>query len=99
MGRLRSAAHDWALVFFGGLGSYLVSFFLAAQLGILLSRLAASLSSAAWVRVAMGMVAMDLSKAPAMLLCALVLAHAVGLSPLTLALGPLPPNDIGAEEL
>ena len=87
LARLRMAARDGSLVFFGALGVYSVSFLLSAQISLLLSSLATRLELAPYTRVAMGMVALDLSKAPALVLGALVLALAVRLSPLGLALG------------
>ena len=86
LGKVRAGARDGALVFFGALGVYGVSFFFAAQISLLLANLATRLELGAWSRVALGMVALDLSKAPALVLGALVLALAVRLSPLVLAL-------------
>ena len=87
LARLRAGARDWALIFFGGLGVYGVSFFLSAQISLALSSMASRLALAPYARVGLGMVALDLSKAPALVLGALVLALAVRLSPLGLALG------------
>jgi len=86
LSKLRAGARDGALIFFGALGVFGVSFFLAAQISLVLAGLASRLELGMWSRVSLGMVALDLSKAPALVLGALVLALAVRLSPLALAL-------------
>jgi len=87
VGKLRAGARNLALIFFGGFGAYIISFLFSAQLGQALIGMAARFSPARWMQVVMGMMALDLSKAPALCLCAVILAHAVTLSPAGIAVG------------
>lgn len=83
---LRRQAHHWSLLFCGAVGSYLISVVLAARLSMWLAEVIRS-SPSALARVGLGVVALDLSKAPGLLLVTLVLATAVTLGPRAFALG------------
>ena len=83
---LRRAAHDWCLLFCGGVAVYLVSAIVAARLGVWLATATRSSPSAA-ARVVLGVVALDLSKAIGLTLAAALLANVLKLTPLVAAAG------------
>ncbi len=78
MAKLIHRARDISLIFCGALGAYLLSLVVMARLGLLLLD-AARASDAAWVKVALGMVALDLGKVPGLLLVGWVMARATRL--------------------
>jgi hypothetical protein len=83
---LRRAARDGSLIFCGAVGAYLVSAVLAARLALGLSAVLEA-SPSVVLRVAVGAVTLDLSKALGLLAAAWFLGPRVGLPPLAGALG------------
>ena len=86
MAKLINTARDISLIFCGALGAYLISLVVMARLGIPLTSVARTTDSV-WIKVALGMVALDLGKVPGLLLVGWLLARATRLSPLGFALG------------
>ena len=86
MAKLINTARDISLIFCGALGAYLISLVVMARLSVPLTSVAQTTDSA-WIKVALGMVALDLGKAPGLLLVGWLLARATRLSPLSFALG------------
>ncbi len=82
----RRRAHDIGLVFSGALGSYLVSIVVARALAVLVAGAIRSWESAA-ARVVLAVVALDLSRAPALLAVAWLVGSTIQLRPLSAALG------------
>lgn len=82
----RRQAHDLGLVFCGALGTYLVSIIVARALGGALADAVRSWESAA-ARVALAVLAIDLSRAPALLAVAWLVGPTIQLRPLPAALG------------
>jgi uncharacterized membrane protein YdcZ (DUF606 family) len=85
-GPWRRSAHDWSLIFCAAVGTYLISILLATRLSLWLSDAARDWESAAG-RVALGVVALELSKLPGLLLAALLLGRALTTRPFAAALG------------
>jgi hypothetical protein len=85
-GPWRRSARDWSLIFCAAVGTYLISVLLATRLSLWLSDAARDWESAAG-RVALGLVALDLSKLPGLLLAALILGRALTTKPWAAALG------------
>jgi hypothetical protein len=82
----RQAGHDLGLLFCGAMVVYLLSTLLTRVVGVHLVRWIRDWESAA-ARVALGVVALDLARAPALLLVAWVLGGMVRLRPLSSAAG------------
>ncbi len=83
---LRRHAHDWSLLFCGAVGTYLLSIILAARLSLWLAEVIRS-SPSPVARIGLGMVALELSKAPGLIIVTWVLATAVTLGPRSFTLG------------
>jgi hypothetical protein len=83
---LRRALHDGCLVLCGALAAYLLSVVVAARAGLWLAATLRGSSSAA-ARLALGVVALDASKALGLLAVGSLLANMVSLRPLAVALG------------
>ncbi len=86
MAKLIHTARDISLIFCGALGAYLVSLVVMANVAVPLLPVARS-TDAAWVKVALGLVALDLGKVPGLLLVGWLLARATRLTPLSAAMG------------
>ena len=82
----RRTAHDAGLIFCAAVGSYLLSVLAATRLSLWLSGAARDWESAAG-RVALGVLALDLSKLPGLLLAALLLGSSLGARPWIAAFG------------
>lgn len=86
MAKLIHKGRDLALIFCGALGAYLISLVVMARLGILVLG-AARGSDSTWLKLALGMVALDLGKVPGLLLVGWAMARATRLAPWGNALG------------
>ena len=86
MAKLMHKGRDLSLIFCGALGAYLISLVVMARLGILLLG-AARGSESTWIKMALGMVALDLGKVPGLLLVGWGMARATRLSSWGNALG------------
>lgn len=86
MGTLRQWARDVGLIFCGAVAAYLLSVLLVARLGPMLSGFVEGAESR-WLHVFAGVLAMDVGKAPGLLLVAYVLARAVRIGPVVTAAG------------
>jgi hypothetical protein len=76
----RRPAHDWSLIFCAAVGAYLISVLVATRLSLWLAGVAGSWESTV-ARVALGVVALDLSKLPGLLLAAVVIGASLRASP------------------
>lgn len=86
MAKMIHTARDLSLIFCGALGAYLVSLVVMARVSVPLLPVARS-TDAAWVKLALGMVALDLGKVPGLLLVGWLLARATRLTPLASSMG------------
>ena len=85
MAKLMNTGRDLSLIFCGALGAYLISLVVVARLSVPMLGVARG-TDAAWIKVALGMVALDLGKLPGLLLVGWLLARATRLRPLFYAL-------------
>jgi hypothetical protein len=76
---MRALARNAALLLFGAVGAYLLSAVIAARLALLLVDAG---GSSVWLRVLFGVIALDLSKLPGLLLAAWLLAATTKLRPM-----------------
>jgi hypothetical protein len=82
----RRPAHDWSLIFCAAVGTYLLSVLVATRLGLWLADMARSWESQVG-RVALGVVGLDLSKLPGLLLAAVVIGSSLRASPWLSSIG------------
>lgn len=82
----RRPAHDWSLIFCAAVGAYLLSVLVATRLSLWLAGAARSWESPA-ARVALGVVGLDLSKLPGLLLAAVVIGSSLKARPWISSIG------------